>query len=134
MKKIARGASLLAATAALTGTVFAFGTGVAAADEWPVQEPNSPISVFETKDFLTPSDLDYWNPLVNRYRLTSPFGTSTRIVCTAFHGQRMACFQADAEGNPHQLTSVPGNFPSITGSSQPGGTHYAYPGFIPGIN
>ncbi|MGV9413535.1 hypothetical protein ACWDOP_26850 [Nocardia sp. NPDC003693] len=134
MKTITRAATLAAATIATAGTALAFGTGVASADEWPEWNPNSPISVFETKDFLTPADPGYWNPFESRARLTSPFGTSTRIVCTAFHGQMSSCFQADGQGNPHKLGVVPNNFPFALGSSTQltGGQHFIYPGFIPG--
>ncbi|WP_408014495.1 hypothetical protein [Rhodococcus spongiicola] len=85
--------------------------------------------------FLTPTDLDYWNPFVNQNRLTSPFGTSTRIVCTSFHGVLLDCWQADRQGNPHKLVQLPRNYPGSTGSSQPGGgpSRFVYPGFIPGI-
>ncbi|WP_405137079.1 hypothetical protein [Nocardia sp. NBC_01388] len=136
MKTIIRGVAGLAATAAATGTLLAAGTGVAAADDWPVQNPNSPVEVYEATGFLTPDNPAYWNPLDSRQRLTSPYGNSTRVVCTAFHGVTMSCWQADQDGNPHQLTRLPFNFPNFTGSSAPGGgpSHFVYPGFIPGIN
>lgn len=110
--------------------------GTAAADEWPpMPDYPTPLVPFETKNFLTPADPAYWNPLDPRERLTSPFGTSTRIVCTAFHSVTFECWQADEHGNPHKLVKLPANIPSVTGSSQPGGgrSHYVYPGFIPGI-
>ncbi|RVW03891.1 hypothetical protein [Rhodococcus xishaensis] len=112
------------------------GAGVATADEWPTPPPYpSPVSPFDYDGFLTPTDLEYWNPFVNEDRLTSPFGTSTRIVCTSFHGVLLDCWQADREGNPHKLVQLPGNYPGSIGSSQPGGgpSHFVYPGFIPGI-
>ncbi|MBF6180425.1 Uncharacterised protein [Nocardia otitidiscaviarum] len=137
MTSFARSVTRITATAAVTaGAALALGTGTAAADEWPVQQPNSPVSVFEAEGFLTPTDLDYWNPLNTGYRLTSPYGNSTRIVCTAFHGVIMECYQADQDGNPHKLARLPFNFPNITGSSQPGGgpSHFVYPGYLPGIS
>ncbi|MFB8001004.1 hypothetical protein [Nocardia sp. NPDC056000] len=134
MQTSVRNITRLAATVAATGTALAFGAGVAAADDWPQQQPNSPIYVIETKNFLTPTDIGYWNPLDSSPRLTSPYGTSTRIVCTGFHGVSTGCWQADADGNPHKLIALPFNFPSFTGSGAPGGgaSHYVYPGFIPG--
>ncbi|WP_371829973.1 hypothetical protein [Rhodococcoides trifolii] len=126
---------ILAALAVTAAALFA-GSGMASADEWPpVPAEPSPSVPFETKGFLTPTDPNYWNPLVAENRLTSPFGTSTRIVCTAFHGVYTGCWQADERGNPHKLVALPFNFPSITGWSLPGGgpAHFVYPGFIPGI-
>ncbi|MEU1205163.1 hypothetical protein [Nocardia sp. NPDC005825] len=134
MKTIARTVTRLTAAAVVAGAGLTLGTGSAAAEEWPVQQPNSPIYVFEAHNFLTPADLDYWNPLVDRARLTSPFGNSTRIVCSGFHGVTTSCFQADADGNPHQLKRLPMNYPNVTGYLAPGGgvSHWVYPGFIPG--
>lgn len=134
MNTITRSVTRLAAAAVVTGTAFTLGAGTASADDWPVQQPNSPIYVFEAHGFLTPSDLDYWNPLVDRARLTSPFGNSTRIVCSGFHGVTTSCFQADADGNPHQLKRLAMNYPNVTGYLAPGGgvSHWVYPGFIPG--
>ncbi|NNH70479.1 hypothetical protein HLB23_11495 [Nocardia uniformis] len=134
MKTITRAATRIAAIAAATGTAAIIGTGVAAADEWPVQQPNSPIQVSEVT-FLTADDPNFWNPFDMRSRLSSPFGNSTRVVCTSFHGKTMECFQADQDGNPHQLKALPFNFPNITGYGNiSGGTHYVYPGFIPGLS
>ncbi|WP_067689774.1 hypothetical protein [Nocardia jejuensis] len=134
MNTISRRVSRLAATAAAAGSALALGGGVAAADEWPVQEPNSAIQVSEAT-FLTPTDPAYWNPLDARGRLTSPYGNSTRVVCSSFHGVAMSCFQADRDGNPHKLVALPFNFPSFTGSSAPGGgaSNWVYPGYLPGI-
>ncbi|GAB2536788.1 hypothetical protein [Nocardia heshunensis] len=134
MRTITRSVTHAATAAAVVTAALAAGTGTASADDWPVLQPNSPIAVFEAHDFLTPSDLDYWNPLVDKARLTSPYGNSTRIVCTAFHGVTTSCFQADADGNPHQLKALPMNFPNFTGYLAPGGgvKHWVYPGFVPG--
>lgn len=132
-RRITRFTTAAALTAA-AGTALALGAGAAHADEWPVQQPNSAIYVYEAHDFLTPADLDYWNPLVDRARLTSPYGNSTRIVCSGFHGVATSCFQADADGNPHQLKRLPMNYPNVTGYLAPGGgvSHWVYPGFVPG--
>ena len=122
------------AVAAVTGGIVLGGAGIASAqDEWPVQQPNSPITVFDVDpaNWLTPDELAYWNPLVNEPRLTSPFGTNTRIVCQGFHGVTTDCWQADLEGRPHKLERLPANLPNVTGSSAPGGGvgHFVYPLF-----
>ncbi|AQA22190.1 hypothetical protein BTZ20_0200 [Rhodococcus sp. MTM3W5.2] len=80
---------------------------------------------------MTPTDPDYWNPFVSKDRLTSPFGPSTRNVCTAFHGVLTGCWQADQNGQPHKLVPLPLDFP---GSTLPGGgpSHFVYPIF-PGM-
>lgn len=125
-----------AAVLGFTAAAALAGSGIATADEWPpIPDYPSPSVPFETKGFLTPTDPAYWNPLLAEDRLTSPYGTSTRIVCTAFHGVLTGCWQADAQGNPHKLVALPFDFPNVTGSSMPGGgaQHFVYPGFIPGI-
>ncbi|MEU7764245.1 hypothetical protein AB0B25_03875 [Nocardia sp. NPDC049190] len=130
---ITRGIIRLAVTTSIACTALIGGAGIAAADEWPpVPTQPSPTAPYETKNFLTPTDPAYWNPLDTRNRLTSPYGTSTRIVCTAFHGVTLGCWQADRDGNPHKLIALPFNFPAITGSAQPGGgaSHYVYPGLF----
>ncbi|MFE3441440.1 hypothetical protein ACFXNW_00250 [Nocardia sp. NPDC059180] len=118
----------LAVISTAAGATLLVGAGAATADEWPSQ--GNGRSVFETKDFAVPSDVDYWNPLSSRNRLSSPFGTSTRIVCTGFHGVMQDCWQADLDGNPHKLEIAPLEMP-YAGSSQtgrPGPTHYVFPG------
>lgn len=122
-ERLARGAAL----AAVTGAALLMNTGTAAADEWPPN--NGALSVYETKDFAVPSDPDYWNPFSERHRLSSPFGTSTRIVCTSFHGVQQDCWQADLDGNPHKLNRAPLDVP-WAGSAQTGRygpIHYVYP-------
>ncbi|MDV8023512.1 hypothetical protein [Rhodococcus sp. IEGM 1330] len=114
----------------------ALGMGTAAADEWPTPPPYpTPSPPQDVTGFLTPQDPDYWNPFVSENRLTSPYGNSTRIVCTGFHGVLGACWQADANGNPHKLIPLNMNYPGSTGQLLPGGGpgHFVYPGFIPGI-
>lgn len=128
--------SKVVATLCATGAALVIGSGVANADEWPpIPDYPSPSVPFEASGFLTPTDPAYWNPLVAENRLTSPYGTSTRIVCTSFHGVLTGCWQADAQGNPHKLVALPFDFPNVSGSSMPGGgpQHFVYPGFIPGI-
>ncbi|MCJ0904831.1 hypothetical protein [Rhodococcus sp. ARC_M6] len=125
-----------AVVAASVAAVALGSTGIASAqDEWPPIPPYpSPSVPFDNSNFLTPDNPVYWNPLVNEDRLTSPFGTSTRIVCTSFHGVLTGCWQADQYGNPHRLVRLHANFPSVSGSGLPGGGpgHFVYPGFIPG--
>ncbi|MFD4181420.1 hypothetical protein [Rhodococcus sp. NPDC058514] len=126
IRRVAR----LAATATLAAGAVLGSAGAAAADEWPPIPPYpSPSVPFDTKDFLTPTDPDYWNPFVSKNRLTSPFGTSTRIVCTAFHGVMTGCWQADENGAPHKLVPLPLNFPGSTEWFLPGGgpAHFVYP-------
>ena len=123
---------MVAATAVVTmvAALLIGAAGVAAADEWPpVPDYPTPLVPFDTTNFLTPTDLDYWNPLVAQNRLTSPYGTSTRIVCTAFHGVMLECWQADQAGNPHKLIRLPFNFPAVVGWGQPGGgpSHFVFP-------
>lgn len=136
MRSFVRGGVRASAAAAVAAAALLGGASVAAADEWPpVPNYPSPSVPYETKNFLTPDQPAYWNPLVAEERLTSPHGTNTRIVCTAFHGVTTDCWQADEHGNPHKLVRLSFNFPSVTGSSMPGGGpgHFVYPGFIPGI-
>ncbi|MFI6172392.1 hypothetical protein ACIBCN_36825 [Nocardia sp. NPDC051052] len=124
-ERLARGAALASVAAA----ALLIGAGTATADEWP-SDNGGALSVYETKDFAVPSDADYWNPFSDRHRLSSPFGTSTRIVCTSFHGVQQDCWQADLDGNPHKLNKAPLDVP-WAGSAQTGRfgpTHYVYPG------
>ncbi|MFI6041521.1 hypothetical protein ACIA8C_07790 [Nocardia sp. NPDC051321] len=118
-----------AALASVVGAALLIGAGTAAADEWP-SDNGGALSVYETKDFAVPSDPDYWNPFSDRHRLSSPFGTSTRIVCTSFHGVQQDCWQADLDGNPHKLNKAPLDVP-WAGSAQTGRfgpNHDVYPG------
>ncbi|MGB3771579.1 MAG: hypothetical protein WBA00_10570 [Rhodococcus sp. (in: high G+C Gram-positive bacteria)] len=131
MNKVRRSATL-AAVSTIGVVSMLLGSGVANADEWPpVPAQPSASGPFETNSFLTPTDLDYYNPFVENNRLTSPFGTSTRIVCTGFHGVLSQCWQADGNGNPHRLIRLPYNVPNISGSFLPGGgsSHFVYPFF-----
>ncbi|MFI6367324.1 hypothetical protein ACIBG0_31750 [Nocardia sp. NPDC050630] len=117
--------ALLFATA---GASLLIGAGTAAADDWPSN--GGGLEVYETKDFAVQSDPDYWNPFSDRNRLTSPFGTSTRIVCTSFHGVQQDCWQADIDGNPHKLNISPLDLPyaGSSGTGHFGPKHYVYPG------
>jgi hypothetical protein len=124
------------ASAVVLGAAL-LGSGTANADEWPVAppypSPTAPQDV--TGIFLTPQDPVYWNPFVSDNRLTSPYGNSTRLVCTGFHGVLLECWQADREGNPHKLIKLDLNYPGSMAAGLPGGGpgHFVYPGFIPGI-
>lgn len=124
-RALTRAATILAAAATV-----AVAPALAHADEWPpVPDYPTPTAPMETKNFVTPDNPLYWNPLAAVNRLTSPYGTSTRIVCQGFHGVLLACWQADRNGNPHKLVQLPVNFPSVTGSEMPGGGpgHFVYP-------
>ncbi|GAA4480262.1 hypothetical protein GCM10023094_26500 [Rhodococcus olei] len=117
--------------AAVIATAALAGAGAAAADDaWPpVPDYPTPVAPYDTKNFLTPDNPEYWNPFVAKDRLTSPFGTSTRIVCTAFHGVTLSCWQADRNGQPHQLVKLPLDYPGSMESNMPGGGpgHFVYP-------
>lgn len=117
----------IALLSAMAGAAMLIGAGTAAADDWP--SDGGAFEVYETKNFAVQSDPDYWNPLSDRNRLTSPYGTNTRIVCTSFHGVQQDCWQADPNGNPHKLTTAPLDVPyagsSGTGHFPP--KHYIYP-------
>ncbi|WP_405164180.1 hypothetical protein OG203_03395 [Nocardia sp. NBC_01499] len=118
-----------AALTALTSAALLIGAATAAADDWP-SDGGGALSVYDTKDFAVPSDADYWNPFSDRNKLSSPFGTTTRIVCTSFHGVQQDCWQADQDGNPHKLNKAPLDVP-WAGSSKTGyyaPVHYVYPG------
>ncbi|MFC9789982.1 hypothetical protein [Rhodococcus sp. NPDC127528] len=130
MRTAARHTARVAATTALGAAAILAGTGVAAADEWPTPPPYpTPLVPYETTSFLTPTDLDYWNPFVSADRLTSPYGTSTRIVCEGFHGVTLDCWQADRQGRPHKLVKLAMDYPGSLGSALPGGGagHFVYP-------
>ncbi|WP_433524130.1 hypothetical protein ACQPZ2_02560 [Nocardia pseudovaccinii] len=118
--------ALLFATA---GVTLLIGAGTAVADDWP-SNGDGGLEVHETKDFAVQSDPDYWNPFSDRNRLTSPFGTSTRIVCTSFHGVQQDCWQADLDGNPHKLDIAPLDLPyaGSSGTGHFGPKHYVHPG------
>ena len=72
-------------------------------------------------DLLTPESPEFWNVGLAADRIISPFGLSTRVVCTSFHGVTLDCWQADREGTPHKLVKLPYNFPSHAGETSPGG-------------
>lgn len=135
MSTAVRRTARVAASLCAAATVVLAGAGIASADEWPVPPPYpSPLAPFDYNGFLTPTDPNYWNPFVSENRLTSPFGTGTRIVCTGFHGVLLECWQADREGNPHKLTKLAQDYPGSLGAGLPGGGpgHFVYPGFVPG--
>lgn len=90
----------------------------------PIEEPpavNPPVGPYEKTGFLTPDRPEFWNPMVSADRLVSPFGTSTRIRCTSFHGVTLQCWQDDRDGRPHRLVELALNYPGSTGSGMPGG-------------
>ena len=89
---------------------------------WPeMATTENPFGASERTGFLTPDQPAFWNPLVEADRLVSPYGTSTRVVCTSFHGVTTGCWQADRQGNAHELRRLAANLPNVTGSLKPGG-------------
>ncbi len=124
---------IAAVIAALAGGLT-LGVGTAHADSWPEDPgngfPSRPVDV--TGFVLTPDQLDFWNPSVGRTRVISPYGRSTRIVCTGYRVDT-DCWQADAAGAPRKLDSVfnMGAFGSLV--SPPAPSVFVYPGMIPGL-
>lgn len=124
----------IAAVIAAMAAALMLGTGVASADSWPVDPgngfPSRPVDV--TSFVLTPDQLDFWNPFVGRTRVISPYGRSTKIVCTGYRVDT-DCWQADRAGNPHKLQKV-FNMGTLLGSlaSPPAQNVFLYPGMIPG--
>ncbi len=102
----------------LVGSVSALSAGS------PVTElpPHNPATgPWPVTHFVTPEDPVFWNPTVATDRLISPFGTTTPVLCTSFHGVLLQCFQEDREGKQHELVRLAVNLPNVTGSLQPGG-------------
>ncbi|WP_137724233.1 hypothetical protein [Prescottella subtropica] len=124
----------ITAVIAALAAALTIGAGVAHADSWPADpgngSPSRPVDV--TNFVLTPDQLDFWNPSVNRTRVISPYGRSTRIVCTGYRVDT-DCWQADRAGNPHKLQNVfnMGAFGSLI--SPPAQNVFLYPGMIPGM-
>lgn len=91
-------------------------------DEWPEPpNPDDPTGGVDRDDLLTPENPEFWNVGLDADRIISPFGLSTRVVCTSSHGVTLDCWQADREGTPHKLVKLPYNFPSHAGETKPGG-------------
>ena len=126
--------SILVRAGALAIGLMALSSGVAnAQDAWPVDQwPDSPSRPIDATNYvLMPDQLEFWNPAVNTTRVISPYGRTTKIVCTVYR-VTTGCWQADRDGNPHKLDLVfnMGAFGSLVPT--PSANVYAYPGMIPG--
>ena len=122
----------LATLAAVTLATASMLVGVGQAnaqDAWPVDPgQGSPVRPVDVTSFaLTPDRLEFYNPFIGLPRIISPYGTTTKIVCTGFRGYDN-CWQADQAGNPHKLRPILG-----LGSSTPASNVFLYPGMIPGL-
>lgn len=118
----------------VAAAALALGSAPASAqDAWPIDpgpgHANRPVDV--TNYVLTPDQLNFWNPAVGIPRVVSPFGRTTKIVCTGYRAYDN-CWQADQNGNPRKLNLVfnMGVFGSLT--SVPAQSLFMYPDFIPG--
>ena len=122
-------AVLAAVAAALT-----LGAGVANADSWPVDpgngHPDRPVDL--TNYVLTPDQPAFWNPSVGRPRVVSPYGNSTKIVCTGYRSYD-ACWQADRAGNPHKLDLLFNMGVLGLLSRTPPQNVFIYPGMAPSL-
>lgn len=121
---------------AVTAATLVLGSGLAnAQDSWPVDPgEGNPIRPVDVTDYvLTPDQPEFWNPAVGKPRVVSPFGRTTKIVCTGYRVYDQ-CWQADQNGNPHELKFLfnMGAFGSLAGAP-PAQNVYVYPGMIPGL-
>ncbi len=100
--------SLLVRAGALAIGLMTLGSGIAnAQDAWPVDpgEGNAVRPENATNYVLMPDQPEFWNPTVNMTRVVSPYGRTTKIVCTGYRVDT-SCWQADPAGNPHKLNLV----------------------------
>lgn len=102
----------------IVGSVGALSAG-SPVTELPPHDPAT--GPWPVTDFMTPEDPVFWNPTVTSNRLVSPFGMTTPVQCTSFHGVLLECFQEDRDGAQHKLVRLAVNLPAVTGSMQPGG-------------
>lgn len=103
------------------GSVGSVGTLSAGSPVTEVPAHNPATGPWPVTDFITPENPVFWNPAVATNRLVSPFGLTTPVQCTAFHGVLLECFQEDREGAHHKLVRLASNLPNVSGSLQPGG-------------
>ncbi|GAB2640746.1 hypothetical protein ABI214_00145 [Prescottella soli] len=99
--------SLLVRAGALAIGLMALGSGVAnAQDAWPVDpgEGNAIRPEVATDYVLMPDQPEFWNPRNNMTRVISPYGRTTKIVCTGYRVDT-SCWQADPAGNHTSSTS-----------------------------
>ncbi|NKR39717.1 hypothetical protein GS490_06465 [Rhodococcus hoagii] len=126
--------SLLVRAGALAIGLTALGSGVAnAQDAWPVDpgegSPSRPVDV--TNLVLMPDKPQFWNPAIGMTRVISPYGRTSKIVCTGYRVDT-SCWQADRDGIPHKLSSPfnMGVFGSL--ATTPATGVFIYPGMLPG--
>lgn len=121
--------SLLAVSA--TSVCLLAGAGSASAqDAWPVDPgPGSAVRPVDAGPYVLTSDQpEFYNPADQRVRIITPFGHSTRIVCSGFRAFN-DCWQADRDGHPHKLKLIFGfNLGSVSAPNV-----FLYPGMIPGL-
>lgn len=125
MRRTPRAAAVLSIIAA---TLVGAG-GVASAE--PVDP--SPINFWDRSDWsptsiLVPTDAEFWNPFIGKTRVISPFGRTTKIVCSAIGRGAIAteCYQADPQGGVHRLTPVPSPSDALGSLAQHPASMYLY--------
>ncbi len=121
---------LALATLAISTTAVVGAAGTAAAqDSWPVDPgPGNPVRPIDAGPYVLTSDQpEFYNPADPRVRIITPFGHSTKIVCSGFR-DLTHCWQADRDGNPHKLRLIFGfDFGSVSAPNV-----FLYPGMVPG--
>lgn len=120
---------VLAATLA-SASVLAGAGQANAQDAWPVDPgPGHAVRPSDAGPYVLTSDQpEFYNPADQRVRIITPFGHSTRIVCSGFRALT-DCWQADREGNPHKLRLIFGfDLGSVSAPNV-----FLYPGMIPGL-
>lgn len=115
------GVSSAQPSADLEGVVGSVGALSAGSPVTELPPHNPATGPWPVTDFTTPEDPAFWNPTVATNRLISPFGLTTPVQCTSFHGVLLECFQEDHDGAHHQLVRLAVNLPAFVGSMQPGG-------------
>lgn len=115
------GAASAQSTDVVVGSIGSMGTLSAGSPVTELPAPNPATGPWVTTNFLTPESPAFWNPALATNRLVSPFGLTTPVQCTSFHGVLLECFQKDREGFQHKLVRLASNLPNVTGSLQPGG-------------
>lgn len=120
----------LAALAVATTAVVGAAGSAAAQDSWPIDPgPGHATRPIDAGPYVLTSDqAEFYNPADPRVRIITPFGHSTKIVCSGYRALR-DCWQADRDGNPHKLRPIFGF--DLGSVSAP--TVFLYPGMIPGL-
>ncbi|MDH6283907.1 hypothetical protein M2284_001520 [Rhodococcus sp. LBL1] len=126
--------SILVRAGALAIGLMALGSGVAnAEDAWPVDPGHgSPSRPGDRTDYvLMPEQPEFWNPAIGKTRVISPYGRTTKIVCTGYRVETR-CWQADRDGNPHELKELFNTTVFGSLAPTPATAVFVYPGMIPG--